>query len=115
MFTRGILITWCSSHPSHLMVVLQICPGSLSIATPPLLIALVCWDPIHSYLSEFSLLIAAVFSKGHKQSSPKSILNYVALLRGWGLVQEITRKILLLAFPLFMALEQGFSLLGSIR
>lgn len=60
MFTRGILITWCSSHPSHLMVVLQICPGSLSIATPPLLIALVCWDPIHSYMSEFSLLIATV-------------------------------------------------------
>ena len=61
------------------------------------------------------MLLSARFSKGHKQHSPKSILNYVALLREWGLVQEITGKILLLAFPLFMALELGFSLLGSVR
>lgn len=33
---------------------------SLSIATPPPLIALFRWDLIHSYLSEFSLLVVTV-------------------------------------------------------
>lgn len=90
---------------------------SLSTAASLPLIALFGWDFIHSYLSQFSLLIVTgsqILQRPHAKL-PQIHTHYIALPRGRGLVREITGKIPLLALPLFRALEQGFSLLGTVR